>query len=131
VVKNGAMEQNCQHGDDASKCKKAAQGQKGKAKGKGRAKGREVKPKDYDKDLYSRSDNDDNIDTEAGAGAAKLLPNILLLSGFLVAALMEAYKLDANILCFVAMRKRARKAGVDPAQSIAAPKAAYMRCTSL
>ena len=54
---------------------------------------------------------------------------MLLLPGFLVAALVDAYTTDAGILCLAAIdaiRKRASKAGVDPADSTATQKAAYV-----
>ena len=53
---------------------------------------------------------------------------VLPLPGFLVAAIMDAYITDAGILCLVAIyaiRKRAGEAGVDPAESTTAQKAAY------
>ena len=105
---------------------------KGKAKGKGAAKGkknRKGKPKDYDEDLFSSSEDEDDFDPEAGVGAAISLPNVLPIPGFLVAALMDAYTTDAGFLCLAAIdaiRKRAKTAGVDPASSIAAQKAAYV-----
>jgi hypothetical protein len=106
---------------------------KGKAKGKGAAKGtksRKGKPKDYDEDLFSSSEDDDDFDPEDGVGAAISLPNVLPIPGFLVAALMDAYTTtDAGFLCLAAIdaiKKRARVAGVDPASSTAAQKAAFV-----
>jgi hypothetical protein len=103
-----------------------------KAKGKGGAKGkksRKCKRKEYDEGLFSRSEGEDNLNPEEGVGVATALPNILPLPGFLVAALMEAYTTDADILCLVAIdaiKKREMAAGADPADSTVAQKTAYV-----
>ena len=103
-----------------------------KAKGKGGAKGkksRKGKRKEYDEGLFSRSEGEDNLNPEEGVGVATALPNILPLPGFLVAALMEAYTTDADILCLVAIdaiKKREMAAGADPADITVAQKAAYV-----
>jgi hypothetical protein len=55
---------------------------------------------------------------------------VLPLPGFLVAALMDAYTKDEGILCLAVIaviRKRASEAGVDPSDSPAAQKAAYVQ----
>ena len=62
-------------------------------------------------------------------GAAIALPKVLLLPGFLVAALMRAYTSDAGDLCLRAIdaiRKRAIADGQDPVMSPAALKSAYV-----
>ena len=54
---------------------------------------------------------------------------MLLLPGFLVASLMDASTTDAGILCLAAIdaiRRRAIEGGVDPSDSPAAQKAAYV-----
>jgi hypothetical protein len=79
--------------------------------------------------VFSSSKDKDNSDPEEGVGAAISLPNVLPIPGFLVAALMDADMTDAGILCLAAIdaiRKRTREAGVDPASSTAAQKAAYL-----
>ncbi|KAI2493248.1 hypothetical protein MHU86_21285 [Fragilaria crotonensis] len=56
-----------------------------------------------------------------GSGSAIVLPNVIPLPGFLVAALMRAYTSDAGELCLKAIdaiRKRARAAGHDPVESL-------------
>jgi hypothetical protein len=107
-------------------------GPKGKTNGKGEAKKgakKSKKPKDYDTDLFTDSnEDDDDLDPEAGVGAAIMLPNVLPLPGFLVAALMRAYTSDAGELCLKAIdaiRERTRAAGHDPVESQGAKKAAY------
>ncbi|KAI2498407.1 hypothetical protein MHU86_16104 [Fragilaria crotonensis] len=115
------------------KAKELLGGTKGQTKGKGKAKKgakKTKKPKAYDTDLFTDSDEDnDDIDPEAGVGAAIVLPNVIPLPGFLVAALMRAYTSDAGELCLKAIdaiRKRARAAGHDPVESPVAKKAAYV-----
>ena len=106
---------------------------KGNTKGKGKTKrgAKKVKkPKDYDTDLFTDSDeDDDDIDPEAGVGAAIVLPNVLPLPGFLVAALMRSYTSDAGELCLKAIdaiRDRAKSAGQNPVDSPLAKRAAYV-----
>jgi hypothetical protein len=75
--------------------------------------------------------NDENVDP-AGAQTldeSTVVPNLLPIPAFLVAALMRTYASDAATLCLAAInaiKDRAEKAGEDPALSQNAKRAAYV-----